>query len=439
MACVSSDPGGLKRVLFVDSWGKRRAIRLGKCSVKNAESIAVRVEQLAAAKTFGSMGRDLCSWVTELEPLLRTKLEKVDLLTKEVVKPATLLDTFIVTFLDGRADLKPSTMLIRNQVKALLTVHFGRDRDVATITAGDADDWQQWLIKRGMAPATIAKRVQVARSYFRAMQRRELIVRNPFDGIRTSACANSERMHFVTIEDTQAVLAKCPDHHWRLIVALARFGGLRTPSETLSLRWQEIDWDQNRFVVTSPKTEHHEGGQRRVVPLFPELRPFLDESLELAPDGDVFVVDARYRKAAMGSGGWANANLRTTFHKIIKRAGLTPWPKVFQNLRSSRETELAERFPIHVVTKWLGNSPKVALKHYLQTTEEHFAKALEAAQNPAHSLSKAAQNPAQQLARSGSQGNMETPGNTGENTVFTGNYVPLAIAETGLEPVTPGL
>jgi hypothetical protein len=31
--------------------------------------------------------------------------------------------------------------------------------------------------------------------------------------------------------------------------------------------------------------------------------------------------------------------------RIIKRAGLKPWPKLFQNLRSTRETELAEDFP----------------------------------------------------------------------------------------------
>ena len=49
----------------------------------------------------------------------------------------------------------------------------------------------------------------------------------------------------------------------------------------------------------------------------------------------------RYRSAAQ--------NLRTTFEKIIRRAGLEPWPKLFQNLRSTRETELAETFPIHVV------------------------------------------------------------------------------------------
>src|SRR5208282_2682445 len=57
--------------------------------------------------------------------------------------------------------------------------------------------------------------------------------------------------------------------------------------------------------------------------------------------------------------------------------GLVPWPRLFQNLRASRETELAERFPLRVVTDWLGNSPNVALAHYLSTTEEHFQRAAE--------------------------------------------------------------
>jgi len=43
----------------------------------------------------------------------------------------------------------------------------------------------------------------------------------------------------------------------------------------------------------------------------------------------------------------------------------------------SKLTELVEEFPIHVVTDWLGNSPEVARKHYLQTHEEHFKKAVE--------------------------------------------------------------
>jgi hypothetical protein len=39
-----------------------------------------------------------------------------------------------------------------------------------------------------------------------------------------------------------------------------------------------------------------------------------------------------------------------------------------ENLPSSRQTELSEAFPIHVVAEWLGNSPKTALAHYTQVT-----------------------------------------------------------------------
>ncbi len=38
---------------------------------------------------------------------------------------------------------------------------------------------------------------------------------------------------------------------------------------------------------------------------------------------------------------------------------------------------MVEDFPVHVVTEWLGNSPDIARKHYLQTHEEHFQRAVE--------------------------------------------------------------
>ncbi len=95
----------------------------------------------------------------------------------------------------------------------------------------------------------------------------------------------------------------------------------------------------------------------------------------------------RYRSAAQ--------NLRTTFEKIIRRAGLEPWEKLFQNFRSTRETELAESFPIHVVCAWLGNTQAVATKHYRQVTEEHFDRAAESTPE------KAARKQAQSAAVSG--------------------------------------
>ena len=87
------------------------------------------------------------------------------------------------------------------------------------------------------------------------------------------------------------------------------------------------------------------------MPIFPELRPYLEKLFEQAKPGAEYVI-TRYRDP--------NVNLRTQMLKIISRAGLKPWPKLFQNLRATRETELAETFPIHVVCAWIGNTPKVA-------------------------------------------------------------------------------
>src|SRR6516165_5471070 len=146
------------------------------------------------------------------------------------------------------------------------------------------------------------------------------------------------------------LLDTCPDAEWRLLFALSRFGGLRCPSETLALTWPDVDWERSRFRVDSPKTGV------RWVPIFPELRPYLDEAFELAAEGAVFLI-TRYRDV--------NANMRTQLQRIIRRAGLESWPKLFHNLRATRETELAEAYPIHVVCAWIGHAAAIAQKHYL--------------------------------------------------------------------------
>ncbi len=87
----------------------------------------------------------------------------------------------------------------------------------------------------------------------------------------------------------------------------------------------------------------------------------------MAEEGTEYVIQ-RYRNPTQ--------NLRTHIQRIIRKAGVEPWVKLWQNLRSSRETELVERFPIQVVTAWLGNTPAVAMKHYLQVTDDHWKRAV---------------------------------------------------------------
>jgi integrase len=125
---------------------------------------------------------------------------------------------------------------------------------------------------------------------------------------------------FISADQTDKMLAPCPDLQWRLIVALSRYGGLRCPSETLALKWADVDWEQSRIRVRSPKTEHHEGGGIRETPLFPELRPLLQEAWDSEESLPEHVI-TRYRDPT--------ANLRTEMLRIIRRAGLEPWRSRF--------------------------------------------------------------------------------------------------------------
>jgi hypothetical protein len=61
--------------------------------------------------------------------------------------------------------------------------------------------------------------------------------------------------------------------------------------------------------------------------------------------------------------------------RILKKAGLADYPKLLQNMRASRETELMDEFPITDVCAWIGNTPKVAMEHYAMLRQESFLRA----------------------------------------------------------------
>lgn len=80
--------------------------------------------------------------------------------------------------------------------------------------------------------------------------------------------------------------------------------------------------------------------------------------------------------SAEGSADRQATNLRSQFERILRRAGVKPWARLWVNLRSSRATELADLFPSHICAEWLGHCERVANEHYRQTTPEHFEKAI---------------------------------------------------------------
>ena len=99
-----------------------------------------------------------------------------------------------------------------------------------------------------------------------------------------------ERMKFITGSDIELILGQAPDIEWRLVISLARWGGLRIPSEIAELKWDHVNWETNRITIPQPKLEHIHGKGQRVFPLFPELLPVLLDAGEMAPKGAGYIV-----------------------------------------------------------------------------------------------------------------------------------------------------
>ncbi len=168
--------------------------------------------------------------------------------------------------------------------------------------------------------------------------------------------------------------------------------GVRIPSEIHPLKWGDVNWETMQVTITSPKTKRHRGGDKRICPIFPEVLPFLQQAWEAALEGEVWVFPS------IRSG---KKNLRTWLERAILRAGLQPWPRLWQNFRATRATELADKYPSHVAAAWLGHTERIADGHYRQVTADHRERATteptgampgqgnhpkeKLAQNPAHS------------------------------------------------------
>jgi integrase len=368
------------------------------------------------------------------------KLAAVGLIANPEMKPAATLGPFLQAWLAARkGDYKPASLIAWGQVIDALTGFFGAECPIADVTPAKGEAFRQSMLAADLRATTIHKRLQHARMFFAHAKRQGLVEANPFEFVRHRPGDASERRAYVPAADVERVIEHAPNSTWKLLIALSRFAGLRVPSEALSLRWQDVDWERGRLTVPSPKTQHLAGRSYRVIPLFPAVRPFLETAWEQAPEGAEYVIPEEYRRRAQGPGGWANANLRTTLEKIVRRAGLETWPRLWHSMRASCETDLARQFPLAVVAKWLGNTQAVAMRHYVDVTDADFERATSPAETSQH---KAAQNAAQHAHVSTSNESQAARPAHEKTPVLPGSAAPCEMVQTcsveaaGIEPAS---
>jgi len=391
------------------------------------------------------------NWLATITDELRNKLARCELTEAAAARVARVLTLgdWLDEYTDERKDVKQATQENYAKAKANLLEHFGRNKLLRDISPTDAKQWRVWLKTKGNRRDTKIKRKTMA-------VERGYIPSNPFIKLLSTTQGNAKRQFFVPPEAIELCIPHCPCTDWKTILALARFGGLRCPSELVALRWSDVDLPGGKMIINASKTEHHATGGVRVCPIFPELRPYLDAAwFAVGDDGAEFVIN-RYRRP--------DQNLRETFLKILKRAGVAPWPRLFQNLRASRETELMAKYPAKDVSAWLGNSVPVAMRHYAMATDAAFQAAADPTGQTVSRNAPLMGAPCPEIltpsepdtsggsiggsipdpvgAIAGMSGNKETPFSLSENGVSIvqdsrGSYYLMGVE--GLEPPTPSV
>jgi len=344
----------------------RKTIYLGgrRYSEQTATELKRIVEKLIYCRdNDNDPDKKTLAWLEAATPEIREKLAIVGLI--EASQTHTLGELWD-SFLETKAEMKDSTVKSYELTKAHFFEFFDENDFLENLSQDRMIEWKESLTKK-LAKASVATRIKTTKTCLTWAVEKKWIAVSPLDGIGRGDFRNKKNDRIIPMEEYYRLLDACPCQDWRVIIALARVGGLRCPSEVLRLRWSDVNWEKNRFYVHSSKTEHHDGKESRIVPIFPELKTEL-ETLFFMPEseGREYVVN-RYRDPGQ--------NLRTTFDKIVVQASLQTIPRPFDNMRMTRSNEIYNRYGAFKESQWIGHSAKVRQDHYLMIQDSDYTEA----------------------------------------------------------------
>ncbi|MBX3354857.1 MAG: phage integrase SAM-like domain-containing protein [Phycisphaeraceae bacterium] len=371
MASVTTRPNGSRFISFRSPSGAMRHITLGKMPRRYADALRVRIEDLLAAMLLHHAPSDETSrWLKALNDRIYDKLVAVELAPE---RQSTTIGMQIERYIEeGRDRLKPGSLQKLEQTGTKLRAFFGADTSLRKITPDQASAWRRWLKELGLSEAAIRTHCGNAKTIVGEAVRRKAVDADPFAELASGATA-SRYTRYITPDEIARVIDACPDDEWRLLFGLARYAGLRVSSESHLLTWADVDFNRGRLVVRSPKTERWEGHGERVVPITAPLMALLQARFDSCPEGEERLITMNGKGA-----------LIKPVRRIWARAGVEPWQRLWQTLRSSCEKEWAMSFPQFAVSKWIGHSIEVSGRHYANAVpDELYDKAAHSAQRQA--------------------------------------------------------
>jgi integrase len=262
--------------------------------------------------------------------------------------PAVPLETVARDFLNAKqsAGCRPRYLArLRASVGRFLTGR--RDKPVSEITPAEI---REYISRNGWGPRT-------ARGYLCDVQTLfSFAVRNRYCRDNVAVAVDKPRLEdkppgILTVTQCAALVQTCQRAEPSLLatIILCLFAGVR-PEEARRLAWENIGPDFLEVTGAKSKTR-----RRRLVPLTPQLRAWLDLARELGSELPAANVPAKFnrvRRLAKLFSGWPHDAMRHSFasYHLAKH-------------RNENETAMV-----------LGNSPQMIFSHYREVVRPDAAE-----------------------------------------------------------------
>ena len=324
---------------------KRRTLHLGNIRESAANKIKSRIEDLVTdAKLKNKPDAIAQQWIMEVDVSTFEKLASWGLLSTVpeliqrrreqenpdlIVKRESVVDYLQWYIGNRKADCEPSTI---RKITASLNQLNDYCRDIEGITAVDditpemAFRFQLHRLE-SKAEATVSADVKIAKTAFAYGVKSGRLSTNPYTKLKPGSDVNVDGRHIIPISDYEKLIDACPDSDWRTIIALARLGGLRCPSELVGLKWTDVKWDIRRLRILSPKTKR-KGKPERMVPLFDRLDKALSDHWDLTGEKSEYVITQEHLRRR-------GVSLSERFQRIREAAGVPLFENPFRNMRLS--------------------------------------------------------------------------------------------------------
>jgi integrase len=236
---------------------------------------------------------------------------------------------------------------------------------------------RQWVaeLAQKCSPKTVGHYVSVARGIFDEALIDEAIEKNPVIHVQIprKKISLEELADPFSVEEIETIL-KASSPPLRRIVGVMVNTGLRS-GELLALRWSDVDFERGEIAIRRSRGGGKDGptktiGSKRVIPLWPAVKPYLCELLEeTGGEGYLFRTaygEPWYESQTINKKHWA---------PLLKKLGIR-YRRLYQ-LRHTWASHmlLNGHYPPVQIARWMGhNSVEMLFRRYGRYVQAHKPK-----------------------------------------------------------------